>query len=309
MLHSHLAALRRYTRDAARHRRDPAQRAARAALPAPLRPDWSSWPADGISAAWLGHATVLLRVHGTWILTDPVLGRRIGGSFGPLQVGVRRITPPALRTKELPPIDVILLSHAHFDHLDIPTLRRLPRSAVVVASHHLGDLLTRFHDVRELAWGESTRVGDLTFTSTPARHWGARMITDRHRGWGGFLIESRGSRLLFAGDTAHTDLLRPLRNGGELDLAIMPIGAYDPWITNHCSPEEAWSMAAELGTRAFLPIHHSTFRLSRELLTEPLERLRAAAGHAADRIVISALGGSWTMPAVTPPRPIVPADG
>jgi L-ascorbate metabolism protein UlaG (beta-lactamase superfamily) len=296
MLHSHLAALRRYARDAARHRRDPAQRAARRALPAPLHPDWSSWPADGISMTWLGHATVLMRVHGTWIITDPVLGRRIGGSLGPLQVGVRRIVPPALRVKELPPIDVIAISHAHFDHLDIPTLRRLPRSAVVVASHHLGDLLTRFRDVRELSWGESTEVNGIRFESTPARHWGARMITDRHRGWGGFLMTSRGKRILFAGDTALTEGLRPLRAGGPVDLAIMPIGAYDPWITNHCSPEEAWSMARELDAAAFLPIHHSTFRLSRELLTEPLERLRAAAGADAHRIIISQLGGSWTMP-------------
>jgi L-ascorbate metabolism protein UlaG (beta-lactamase superfamily) len=199
------------------------------------------------------------------------------------------------------------VSHAHFDHLDIPTLRRLPRDAVVVASKHLRDLLTRFRDVRELSWGESTTVGDITIESTPARHWGARMITDRHRGWGGFLIGSRGKRILFAGDTAQTELLRSLRAGGPLDAAIMPIGAYDPWITNHCSPEEAWQMARELDADAFVPVHHSTFRLSRELLTEPLERLRAAAGSEVHRIVISRLGGSWTMPGPLPEQVVTPA--
>ena len=216
-------------------------------------------------------------------------------SLGPVQVGVRRLSAPALRVKELPKIDLILLSHAHFDHLDLPTLARLPRSAVVVASKNLRDLLRRFRDVRELEWGETTRVGEIEIESTPARHWGARMITDRHRGWGGFLLTARRRRILFAGDTALTDAMRPLVAGGPLDLAIMPIGAYDPWITNHCSPEEAWQMAHELDARAFLPIHHSTFRLSREQWTEPMERLRKVAGGARDRIVASRIGETWRM--------------
>lgn len=295
MLRSHLTALRRHARDAARHRRsdDPADVAA---IPAPLRPDWARWPSDRITLAWLGHATVLLRVYDRWVITDPVLGRRIGGSLGPLQVGIRRLTPPALLARELPPIDLVLLSHAHFDHLDLPTLRRLPRTAVVVASRNLRDLLTRFHDVRELEWGERTTLDGLEIEATPGRHWGARMITDRHRGWGGFLLTARGQRILYAGDTAHTDQLLPLRARGPLAAAIMPIGAYDPWIANHCSPEEAWSMARALEARAIVPVHHSTFRLSREPMTEPLERLRGAAGAEADRIALSRLGESWVIP-------------
>ena len=121
------------------------------------------------------------------------------------------------------------------------------------------------------------------------------MITDRHRGWGGFLLTARGKRILFAGDTALTPALRPLAAGGPVDVAIMPIGAYDPWITNHCSPEEAWQMAAELDARAFVPIHHSTFRLSREPMPEPLERLLVAAGPEKHRIVSARIGETWRM--------------
>lgn len=292
MFKSHVEALRRYARfsELYRQRDRSCQRSIK-----PLRPDWRAWPADRITLAWLGHSTVLLNVFGTWVITDPVLGRRVGLSIGPVQVGVRRLTAPALKVKELPPIDVVLLSHAHFDHLDTPTLRRLPKRAVVITAPHLGDLVTRFRDVRELAWGEKTRVGELEIEATPARHWGARLLHDQHRGWGGYLMTARGKRIFFAGDTAKTDLLRPIARGGLLDIAIMPIGAYDPWISNHCSPEEGWQMAAELGARAFVPVHHSTFRLSREPMLAPIERLHAAAGDDAHRIVAAKLGEEWTL--------------
>jgi L-ascorbate metabolism protein UlaG (beta-lactamase superfamily) len=293
MFKSHVEALRRYARFAELYRRR--DRAAQRAI-APLHPEPASWPADRITVAWLGHATVLMRIFDTWVITDPVLGRRVGISLGPAQIGVRRLAPPALRVNQLPPIDLILLSHAHFDHLDRPTLRRLPRTAVVVAAHSLSDLLVRFRDVRELRWGERTEVGDITIEATPARHWGARLLRDQHRGWGGFLLTARRKRILFAGDTANTDQLRPLARGGPVDLAIMPIGAYDPWIANHCSPEEAWRMADELDAKAFLPIHHSTFRLSREPMNEPMARLHAAAGPHAARIVAGRLGETWRLP-------------
>ena len=275
MFRSHLDAVRRYRRMSAESRRTDGRRPL---APAPARPDPASWPSDRVTLTWLGHATVLLNVYGTWIVTDPALGRRIGAAVGPVQIGVRRLTAPALRPIELPPIDLILLSHAHFDHLDLPTLARLPRKATVVTSPNLRDLLRRFRDVRELRWGEHTTVGNLTITGTPARHWGARMISDRHRGWGGFLVEKNGTRIHFAGDTAYTDQLKQVGAGGPVDVTLMPIGAYDPWITNHCSPEQAWRMAGHLRARAVVPIHHATFRLSQEPAGEPLQRLRKAAG-------------------------------
>lgn len=293
MFKSHVEALRRYAHFSKlyRQRDRTSQRSIK-----PLDPDWAAWPSDRITLAWLGHSTVLLNLFGTWVITDPVLGRRVGLSIGPVQVGVRRLTPPALKVRELPPIDVVLISHAHFDHLDIPTLRRLPKSAAVVTAANLRDLLTRFRDVRELAWGETTRVGEIEIEATPAKHWGARMLHDQHRGWGGYLLTVRGKRIFFAGDTAQTDALQPLAKGGPVDVAIMPIGAYNPWIANHCSPEEAWHMAAQLDARAIVPVHHSTFRLSREPMLEPLQRLRAAAGGDTDRVVAAGLGERWTIP-------------
>jgi L-ascorbate metabolism protein UlaG (beta-lactamase superfamily) len=293
MFRTHLDAVRRYRRMSAELRRADRRRPL---APAPARPEWESWSAERVTMAWLGHATVLLNVHGTWIITDPALGRRIGAAVGPVQIGVRRLTAPALRPFELPPIDVILLSHAHFDHLDLPTLARLPRTATVVTSPNLRDLVRRFRDVRELRWGEHTRVRDLTITGTPARHWGARMVSDRHRGWGGFLVETTGARIHFAGDTAYTDQLKTVATDGPVDVTLMPIGAYNPWISNHCSPEEAWRMAGHLRARAFVPIHHATFRLSQEPTTEPLERLRRVAAAEARRVVISRIGDSWEMP-------------
>ena len=122
------------------------------------------------------------------------------------------------------------------------------------------------------------------------------MIKDTHRGYGGFLLRRGGRTILFAGDTAYTDALTPLGRREPIDLAIMPIGAYDPWIQAHASPEEAWRMFEDLGARWFLPIHHATFRLSREPIGEPLERLIAAAGPERHRIVGSTIGSTWVLP-------------
>jgi L-ascorbate metabolism protein UlaG (beta-lactamase superfamily) len=122
------------------------------------------------------------------------------------------------------------------------------------------------------------------------------MVADRHRGWGGYLLHKRGLTVLFGGDTAYTDALDHLGRRARIDLAILPIGAYDPWISNHASPEEAWRMFQRLGATYFLPIHHSTFRLSREPLDEPMRRLLAIAGPEQWRVVISEVGETWTLP-------------
>jgi L-ascorbate metabolism protein UlaG (beta-lactamase superfamily) len=149
--------------------------------------------------------------------------------------------------------------------------------------------------VQELAWGESVKIGGVRVESTEARHWGARMITDKHRGYGGYLIQKAGCTVLFAGDTAYTDVLTPLGERSRIDLAILPIGAYDPWIANHASPEQAWTMFRRLGAEYVLPVHHSTFRLSREPLSEPIERFLTAAGAESWRIVGTEVGATWGM--------------
>src|SRR6185437_2551437 len=208
--------------------------------PAPHRPDPAAWPDDRLTVSWLGHATVLLNLVGSSVVTDPVLEPRIGVGRGRVKLGPRRLVQPALRKRELPRLDAVLLSHAHMDHTDLGTLRAIPPSTRVVVQSGNRDLVRRFHEVDELAWGERTRIGALEVESVETRHWGARMVTDRYRGWGGYLLRKRGLTVLFGGDTAYTDALDHLGRRARIDLAILPIGAYDPWISNHASPEEAW---------------------------------------------------------------------
>jgi L-ascorbate metabolism protein UlaG (beta-lactamase superfamily) len=264
--------------------------------PAPLRPHPDSWPDDRLTVAWLGHATVLLNFNGSWVLTDPALERRIGLGRGLAKLGPKRLIEPALRPSELPPLDLVLLSHAHMDHTDLGTLRRLPANTPIVVQTGNGDLVRRFGQVEELAWGEQAEILGLRIESTESRHWGARMITDTRRGYGGYLVQKEDRTVLFAGDTAYTDALTPLGQRGRIDLAILPIGAYDPWIANHASPEQAWAMFKALGAEYVLPVHHSTFRLSREPVDEPIKRFLAAAGNERWRVVATQVGATWSLP-------------
>jgi len=266
--------------------------------PAPQRPHPHSWPDDQLTVAWLGHATVLLNFYGSWVLTDPALERRIGLGRGSAKLGPKRLVQPALRLVELPPLDLVLLSHAHMDHTDLGTLCRLPVDTPVVVQAGNRDLVRRFSRVNELAWGDETEIHGIRIESTESRHWGARMITDTRRGYGGYLLQKAGLTVLFAGDTAYTDALTPLGRRGRIDLAILPIGAYDPWIANHASPEQAWAMFKALGAEYVLPVHHSTFRLSREPVDEPIRRFLAAAGEERWRVAASEIGATAPIPLV-----------
>jgi len=218
--------------------------------------------------------------------------------MGPVTVGLRRLVAPALSRAQLPHIDLILLSHAHFDHFDLATLRSLERAGTsVVTAKFTSDLLRvrRYHSVQELGWGERLRVGPLSITGIRVKHWGARMRTDAHRGFNGYLIESARHRIVFGGDTAFTDTFKSVRTAKPVDLAIMPVGAYDPWIHVHCNPEQAWKMGADCGAEHLLPVHHQTFRLSREPYLEPVERFLEAAGNQPDRVVVTRVGHEWSL--------------
>jgi L-ascorbate metabolism protein UlaG (beta-lactamase superfamily) len=265
----------------------------RPVTPAPEQPSPEQWPDRGLHAAWLGHSTVLLKVEGVTILTDPVFSDRVGLSLGPLTLGLKRLTAPALSLKRIPRPDVILLSHAHMDHFDLPSLRALEnrRTSVITASQ-TSDLLRvhRYSGVEELGWGRSARAGALEIRAVEVKHWGARMRSDTYRGYNGYLIEAGRYRILFAGDTADTPAFRALRTSKPVDLAIMPIGAYNPWIYYHCTPEQAWRMGNEAGAEFFVPVHHQTFQLSREPFLEPIERFHQAANHDAGRVAITRIG-------------------
>jgi L-ascorbate metabolism protein UlaG (beta-lactamase superfamily) len=262
--------------------------------PAALKPKISAWPARGLHAAWIGHSTVAISIDGFLIVTDPVFSTRIGLNVGPLTVGLKRLVAPAAAIADMPRPDLILLSHAHMDHFDLPSLRKLEdRGTAVITASNTSDLLRvkRYASVRELAWNETARVGAATIRAIQVNHWGARMRSDTYRSYNGYLIEAGRYRVLFGGDTAYTESFRQVRTSKPVDLAIMPIGAYDPWIRAHCNPEQALAMANHAGAEHVLPVHHRTFELSREPRSEPLQRLLNAAGSAADRVCVRDFGG------------------
>lgn len=261
--------------------------------PAPNHPDFRLWPDRGLHAAWLGHSTVLLKVDGFTILTDPVFSTRVGLNFGPLTVGIKRLVDVAAPIDELPPVDLVLLSHAHMDHFDLPSLRRLENPGThVVTAEKTADLLRtrRYKAVHEARWNSSVQASAASVTAIQVAHWGARMRSDIYRGYNGYLVEVGRHRILFGGDTAYTDAFKQVRSSRPVDLAIMPIGAYDPWIRVHCNPEQAWMMANDAGAEYVLPVHHQTFQLSREPRNEPIERLVAAAGSHPERICLHGIG-------------------
>jgi L-ascorbate metabolism protein UlaG (beta-lactamase superfamily) len=204
---------------------------------------------------------------------------------------------PALTARELPALDAVLVSHAHMDHCDLATLRQLPRATHVVVQHGNRDLVRRFRRTSALAWDEATEINGARIEAIEVNHWGARKLTDRQRGYGGFLIEKQGRALVFGGDTAYTRAFASLRQRANVVLAMLPIGAYDPYIFAHANPEQAWAMGREMGASYILPMHHSTFRLSREPAGEPIRRLLAAAGRERWRVAATEVGETWRMPA------------
>ena len=271
--------------------------------PAFAKPEPKSWSDENLTAAWLGHATVLINFFGLTILTDPVLFPRCGIRLPGLTIGPKRLTSSALRMRDLPPIDLVLLSHAHFDHFDLRTLHALPRQSDLITAVRTSDLLrfTFFRSKRELHWGESVEiirnVGAIRVTAFQVKHWGARLRTkrDNKRGYNGYVLERNGHRIIFGGDTVLTDTFAGLRNRKPFDLAIMPIGAYDPWIRSHATPEQAVAMANAAGAEHIMGVHHQTFRLSAEPFREPIERFEAALNHSAERIALREIGETFQL--------------
>jgi L-ascorbate metabolism protein UlaG (beta-lactamase superfamily) len=238
-------------------------------LPRGPSPTGDAW------VAWLGHASFLLRLGGRTIAVDPVLSRRILGAG-------QRLTPPGL--DRLPPLDGLLISHNHYDHLDAPTVRTLPRSTPVLVPGGLGRWFHRrgFTAVTELDWWESARFGALEMTFVPAHHWSRRGLFDHCATlWGGWVLTVPGSlRVYHAGDSAYGPFFAEIGSRCPgVDAAMLPVGCYAPrWFmrTVHLDPEEAVRAAQDVGARVMVPMHWGTFRLSHEPVLEPIERTRAA---------------------------------
>jgi L-ascorbate metabolism protein UlaG (beta-lactamase superfamily) len=273
----------------ARFVRQAIQETTREVHPSKLKPTPAAWSDNGVTAAWIGHATVLINFYGLTILTDPVMFPRVGVDIGLATVGPKRLVAPPLSIEELPPIDLLLLSHAHMDHFDMPTLHRFPRSSKAVTAKATRDLFSnmRYRDnVTELAWGEASMVhtshGDVRIEAFEVNHWGARWRTDKQRGYNGYILEREGKKLMFGGDTAITDKFKRIANRGGYDFGLMPIGSYMPHKKCHCTPEESVAMLNDARAEKILPIHFKTFRLGEEGTTEPMERLEGTI--AKDRI-------------------------
>jgi len=252
-------------------------------------------PRDTLTATWIGHSTVLVQLGGLNILTDPVWSERAS----PFRlIGPRRVVPPGAALESLPPLDIVLLSHNHYDHLDSRTVRRIARlhpGARWVAPLGVAPLLRRFgaSNITELGWWEEAAVGDARVACTPARHFSARGLTDRMRTlWCGWAVRAAGHALYFAGDTAyHPEFAKIGERYGPFDIQLIPIGAYDPrWFMErvHVDPEEAVRAYLDVsgeGLRARGParpprialgIHWGTFKLTDEPLDEPPRRALAA---------------------------------
>ncbi len=234
----------------------------------------------GIRATLIGHSTVLLQVAGLNILTDPVWSDRVGPTSW---LGPRRVQPPALPLAAMPRIDVVLLSHNHYDHLDRPTLAALARrdNPQIVTGLNVGRAVPSRHIV-ELDWWQGTELsGDLQATYVPAEHFSARGLFDRNRTlWGGFVVTTPFGPIYFAGDTGDGDHFAQIRERfGPMSLSLLPIGAYEPrWFMSpvHIGPEEAVAAAATLETRTAVAIHFGAFPLADEGMTAPIDALTRA---------------------------------
>jgi L-ascorbate metabolism protein UlaG (beta-lactamase superfamily) len=260
----------------------------------------STWSDKTVDLCWVGHATVLVNFFGVHILTDPVLFDRVGAQLGITTIGRKRIVGPALDPDNLPRIDLVLLSHAHMDHMDLPSLARIPAGATIVSAPRTLDIFEDrgFKNRSELRWGQRSIVhtpsGELEVEAVEVKHWGARWKSDSYRGYVGYLLKRGGKTILFGGDTAYTDAFAGLRSR-NIDLAIMPIGSYGSKSGNHCTPEESVRMLDACKANCIVPVHHSTFPLGIEPIEEPLARLEDAL--AADRIALRRVGETFRLPA------------
>ena len=229
---------------------------------------------DGeIGITWIGHASFLLQTDGHNLLVDPNWAKW-------LKV-IKRMRHPGLHLHDLPNIDLVLVTHAHFDHLDRKTLREVASDQPIVVPFEVGNLVhdLGFREVHELHYWSSYEQGPLCITLTPCHHWGARILHDSHRGFGGFVIKVGNRSIFHCGDTAYFDGFREIGERHNIDIALLPIGAYDPPSGRevHMNPEEAVQAFLELGAKRLVPMHYGTFRLSYEPLHEPPERLLACA--------------------------------
>ncbi len=248
---------------------------------------------DGeLGLTFIGHSSFFLQISGMNLIIDPNFARWL--------FVLKRLRQPGVRIRDLPALDLVLVTHAHFDHLHRPSLRALvrhtlrlqKRAPVVVVPRHVSDLVADlgFRDIVELDWWEEYQQHGVSVVHTPSRHWGARVVRDMHRGFGGYVIRSRRECLYHAGDTAYFQGFREIGERLRPELAMLPIGAYEPpsFRNVHTSPADAVRAFLDLRARFMVPMHYGSFRLSHEPMDEPLKFLAAEANKhgIADRVLV-----------------------
>ncbi len=245
-----------------------------------------------LGLTFIGHASFFVQMGGQSVVIDPNFARWL--------FVLKRLRKPGVQLRDLPPIDLVLVTHAHFDHLHRPSLRALVqqslrrnvRPPVIVVPHHVQDLVSDlgFHDVIELDWWNTYRQDGLTVTHVPSRHWGARILKDSHRGYGGYVLRGGKHSVYHAGDTAYFTGFREIGRRLAPELALLPIGAYNPpsFRNVHADPADATRAFLDLKSRWMVPMHYGTFRLSHEPIDEPLQLLEreAKAAGIQDRVKV-----------------------
>lgn len=274
------------------------------------KPEPDKWSNSDVTFSWIGHSTVLINFFGKWIVTDPLLFERVGVYFLGTNMGPRRITPPALQFDEMPKPDLILLSHAHMDHMDYLTLKnyaeKFPRQIDVVTAYLTKDVIDDlgWKSINVLDWNNETLLSGMRIKALEVKHFGNRFPweKDRSRGYmkdgrsyNAYILEYNGRKILFGGDTAYTNLFEKQKSE-NIDVAIMPIGAYNPWTRNHCNPEEALKMASMVNSKYFIPIHTKTIVQGSEPFNEPIDWLKKSVVNYDIKLGIDFIGQTFVLP-------------
>jgi len=245
-----------------------------------------------LGVTFIGHASFFVQIGGRSLLIDPNFARWL--------FVLKRLRRPGLRVRDLPPIDLVLVTHAHFDHLHRPSLRAIVQNNLrtsgtapaIIVPTHVSDLVADlgFSEIIELDWWKTSHDGDLSVTHVPSRHWGARILKDSHRGYGGYVLQAGKHSVYHAGDTAYFAGFREIGRRLSPELALLPIGAYNPpqFRNVHANPADATRAFLDLNARWMVPMHYGTFRLSHEPIDEPLQLLDEEARSAgiADRVFV-----------------------
>ena len=290
------------------------------------REAWQRQPSDGLRATWLGHSTVLVEIGGARLLTDPVWGRRASPSQ---LAGPKRFQPVPVPLKALPTIDAVLLSHDHYDHLCLPTVRALAKTNIpFVTSLGVGAHLQAFgvpaERITELDWWESHTIPNtgVRVSAAPSQHFSGRGLKDRNATlWSSLVVESERHRVFFSGDTGLTDEYAAIRERfGRFDLVMLEVGAFHPaWGDIHLGPENALEALRLLGGGAFLPVHWGTFSLAMHAWDQPDEVLLDQAPRQGVHLLMPQLGEAvepqqvesvtpWWRGVETGPAPAVPIE-